>query len=115
MNRQDLATWASLPDGSLTKEEVGELTAEIVDLRASFDLRWKADMRAIKRWQAVHPGKELVWPDHADMVVWLLGEVDRLRAALIEARELLGDHGPDLPRTNPKEIEALWVIRAALT
>src|ERR1035437_7587040 len=36
-----------------------------VDLQATFDLRWKADMRAIKRWQAAHPGKELVWPDHA--------------------------------------------------
>ena len=48
------------------------------ELGFTFDLRWKADMRAIKRWQAAHPGNDLVWPDHADMVVWLLGEVDRL-------------------------------------
>jgi hypothetical protein len=50
------------------------------DLRATFDLRWKADMRAIKRWQAAHPDRpnvELTWPDHADMVVWLLEELDR--------------------------------------
>lgn len=45
---------------------------ETAELQATFDLRWKADMRAIKRWQEAHPGNELVWPDHADMVVWLL-------------------------------------------
>ena len=47
--------------------------------KASFDLRWKADMRAIKRWQAEDESRELTWPDHADMVLWLLGmdESDR--------------------------------------
>lgn len=49
---------------------------EIEELRAGFDLRWEADMRAIKRWQEAHPGKELVWPDHADLVVWLLEQLD---------------------------------------
>lgn len=43
-----------------------------------FDLRWKADQRAIKRWQAAGPGRDLTWPDHADLVVWLL---ERLEAA----------------------------------
>jgi hypothetical protein len=38
----------------------------------TFDLRWKADMRAMSRWRKAHPGNELVWPDHADLVVWLL-------------------------------------------
>lgn len=47
------------------------------ELQASFDLRWQSDMRAIKRWQEAHPGNELVWPDHADIVVWLLEELDR--------------------------------------
>ncbi len=42
------------------------------DLQASFSLRWKADMRAIKRWQEKHPKRDKVWPDHADLVVWLL-------------------------------------------
>lgn len=46
-----------------------------------FDLRWKADMRAIKRWQAANPGNDLVWPDHADLVVWLLDQLDGLRLA----------------------------------
>ncbi|MGX1237310.1 hypothetical protein AB7M71_010448 [Bradyrhizobium japonicum] len=38
----------------------------------SFDIRWAANMRAIKRWQAAGPDRELTWPDHADLVVWLL-------------------------------------------
>lgn len=49
------------------------------DLQATFDLRWKADMRAIKMWQAAHPGNELVWPDHADLVVWLLEQLEKQR------------------------------------
>lgn len=39
------------------------------------DLRWKADMRAIKRWQTA-TGRTLTWPDHADLVVWLLEQLD---------------------------------------
>ena len=45
----------------------------------TFDLRWDADMRAIKRWQDAHPGNDLVWPDHADMVVWLLEQLDEMK------------------------------------
>lgn len=44
-----------------------------------FDLRWKADMRAIKRWQQAHPGKPNVWPDHADLVVWLMDQLEAVR------------------------------------
>ncbi len=52
-----------------------KLKADLEDMQRTFDLRWKADMRAIKRWQAAHPGNELVWPDHADLVVWLLEQL----------------------------------------
>lgn len=45
------------------------------ELRQTFDLRWTADQRAIKRWQEAHPGNDLVWPDHADLVVWLLDQL----------------------------------------
>ena len=55
-----------------------KMKAELEEMQATFDLRWKADQRAIKRWQEAHPGNDLTWPDHADMVVWLLGEVERL-------------------------------------
>lgn len=49
---------------------------ELAELQAIFDLRWKADMRAIKRWQAAGPGREKTWPDHADLVVWLLEQLE---------------------------------------
>lgn len=55
---------------------------ELEEREQSFALRHDADMRAIKRWQEAHPGNDLVWPDHADMCMWLLGEIERLRDAL---------------------------------
>lgn len=58
------------------------LERDLAEMRATFDLRWKADMRAIKRWQDAHPGKELVWPDHADLVVWLLRLYDKAESHL---------------------------------
>ncbi|MDE1149693.1 MAG: hypothetical protein PW843_24340 [Azospirillaceae bacterium] len=48
---------------------------EAAELKATFDLRWKADMRAIARWQAA-TGKTLTWPDHADLCVWLMEQLD---------------------------------------
>jgi len=58
---------------------IDSLEAEIKDRAASFELRWGADRRAIKRWQDA-TGHHETWPDHADLCVWLLGELDRLRA-----------------------------------
>lgn len=52
-----------------------ELEEEVKDMQSTFDLRWKADSRAIRRWQAAHPGNELTWPDHADLVVWLMEQL----------------------------------------
>lgn len=58
------------------------LLTELAERDHSFDLRWKADMRAIKRWQAEnYLERQLIWPDHADLCVWLLGRLDSLEAA----------------------------------
>lgn len=57
-----------------------ELAEELVTLENLFDLQWEADQRAIKLWQAAHPGNDLVWPDRCDMVVWLMGELEKARA-----------------------------------
>jgi hypothetical protein len=46
---------------------------------ASFNIRWKADMRAIKRWQEAN-GQPDMWPDHADLCVWLMGQLEEGRA-----------------------------------
>jgi hypothetical protein len=56
----------------IVKVEDEAIAIEATEHKASFDLRWKADMRAIEMWQKAHPGNDLVWPDHADLVVWLL-------------------------------------------
>lgn len=53
----------------------------------SFDLHWKASMRAIKRWQEATPGNDLVWPDAADLQVWLLDKLARAERERDEALE----------------------------
>lgn len=56
-----------------------ELTQyRIKDQEKTFDLRWKADQRAIKMWQEEDPNRENIWPDHADMVVFLLHKLDEI-------------------------------------
>ena len=58
------------------------IQSELEEYKASFDLRWNADMRAIKRWQEAHPDRKHVWPDHADMCAWLMEQLDKLEAEL---------------------------------
>lgn len=75
------------PDASLARvpntvrqslaEVIEQLRDEAESLQGVFDLQWEADMRAVKRWREAHPGNELVLPDRANMVVWLLGLVER--------------------------------------
>lgn len=48
------------------------LLDEVEEFQRTFDLRWDADMRAIKRWREAGEGRELTMPDHADLCVWLL-------------------------------------------
>lgn len=79
------------------------LRDRVAELEASFDLRWKADMRAIEAWQK-ETVKELVWPDHADLCVWLLDQLAAARVALEfyndlgkKAREALEENtGPEV-------------------
>ena len=63
----------------LTPEE------ELQEYKSSFEIRWGADMRAIKHWQDA-TGKDHIWPDHADLCVWLLQQLDSAQA-LIETCE----------------------------
>ena len=59
-----------------------ETAKELADLQRTFDLRWKADQRAIKMWRDAHPGNDLVWPDRCDMVVWLLDQLDDAKTTI---------------------------------
>lgn len=53
------------------------LADDIREHEHSFELRWAADQRAIARWQTA-TGRAFEWPDHADLVVWLLNRIDEL-------------------------------------
>lgn len=55
------------------------LADQIADLERTFDLRWKADMRAIEGWRADDADRrKLVFPNHTDIVIWLLERLDSL-------------------------------------
>lgn len=57
--------------------------SQVKEMRHSADLRWKANMRGIKLWQAAAPSGEdrsLEWPGHAELLAFLLeriGELER--------------------------------------
>lgn len=53
-------------------------TAELgIEGVRSFEIRWEADMRAIKRYREFSPNQsEIIWPGHADLVVWLLTQLE---------------------------------------
>ena len=65
----------------------------IEELEQLFDLRWAADMRAIKAWQIAHPDQPKTWPDHADLGTWCLSRIEKLEAVLRNIAE------GDIPRT----------------
>jgi hypothetical protein len=62
--------------------------------RKSLDTMKKelADLRAIEMWRAAHPAQSCTLPDHADLVVWLLEQLDSVRAALAARSVDLAQH-----------------------
>lgn len=79
-------------------QQLADAEAELKRLRASFELRHRADMRAIKRWQKA-TGRTKIWPDHADLLVWLMEKNRRLEDALKTICELDAstvDAAPDI-------------------
>lgn len=52
------------------------------EMQELFDLEFEADQRAIKRWQEANPGNDLVWPDRANMVVWLMEQYAKTLAPI---------------------------------
>ena len=63
-------------------EAIKELRAENADLRDTLDAVIAADGRAVDLWRAAHPGNELVIPDRAKLVGWLLDQNAELRKEL---------------------------------
>ena len=60
-------------------EELDKLRKENADLHDTLDAVIAADERAVELWRAAHPGKELVIPDRAKLVGWLLEQNVALR------------------------------------
>lgn len=73
-----------------TDPEVTRLKRELVEMKQTFDLRWKADMHAIKQWRVAHPGNDLVMPDHADMCVWLMSELATAQNTINAQQDTMG-------------------------
>ena len=67
------------------KGEVRRLQTESAEMQGTFDIIQAADMRAIEMWHESHPGTELMQPDHAKMVIYLLGKLDKYKAVAKEA------------------------------
>lgn len=63
-------------------ESINELRSENADLRGTLDAVIAADGRAVDLWRAAHPGKDLVIPDRAKLVGWLLEQNAALKTAL---------------------------------
>lgn len=78
-------------------EAIVKVADDLDEHRRSFDMRWNADMRAIKLWQAAHPGNENVWPDHADLCVWLMEQYDEKIEAHQEALQRISQWADAYP------------------
>jgi len=61
-------------------EELDKLREENADLHDTLDAVIAADERAVDLWRAAHHGNELVIPDRAKLVGWLLEQNAALRA-----------------------------------
>ena len=60
-------------EGAITA--VQEYGDEMREVDAVFDKLWDRNMEAVAAWRAAHPGNDLVLPDMAVMLEWLLTHV----------------------------------------
>lgn len=51
---------------------VVKLLEDLKEANEAVDLRYKASMEALEAWRAEDPERNLLHPDHKDLVVWLL-------------------------------------------
>jgi len=63
------------------KANIEQLVIDAHEDDSSFAIRRDADDRAMQRWQKA-TGRSKVWPDHADLCVWLMGKIENLEDQL---------------------------------
>lgn len=85
----------------------GNDNERITDLERTFDLRWRADIRAIARWRSAAPGRDLTLPDHADLCVWLLEEIASLDRINTNLRALLANEWTLSEEDSRKFVDAI--------
>lgn len=73
---------------SIEQKAKADSLKELHELRQTFGMRYRADMRAIKMWQK-ETGEELKWPDKADLLIWLLKKNAAVRNDLMAALALV--------------------------
>ena len=101
--------FTSLPEALIA--EIDRLTGELMGYRRSFQLRWQADKRATERWRKEAPDRELTWPDHADLVVWLLGQLRELEAERDKAVALSSVMAGQLEPRVPAQLPPALVVQ----
>ncbi|HEC65264.1 MAG TPA: hypothetical protein ENI23_08220 [bacterium] len=62
-------------------DRILELEEQVKEYEQSFDLQYDASMRGIKMWQEA-TGRDMVWPDKADLVVWLIEKLEKKERTL---------------------------------
>ena len=60
---------------SYARHERNKALNETDEYKATFDVRWQAQMRAVTRWQE-ETGKKEFWPGHEDLCLWLLRKLE---------------------------------------
>lgn len=72
-----------------------QLSADDIINMAEWDkvleMRHEADVRAIRRWRAASPGRDLMLPDHADLVLWMIDERENMLNTLGITEERLAE------------------------
>lgn len=60
---------------SYARHERNKALNELDECKSTFDVRWQAQMRAVTRWQE-ETGKEIFWPGHEDLCLWLIRKLE---------------------------------------
>lgn len=95
-------------------ERIDALEAENKEHIATLKARRAATMRAVAAWRSGVSGRDLVMPDHADLVTWLMDEVGRLTAIIDDSPldELCGCDCCGATTTDGCEVDGGWQCRA---
>lgn len=64
------------------RKELATATARISELKATFDMMWHAEARAIQKWEIAHPATKRTWPDRRRLTTWLIGRIEHLENIL---------------------------------